>query len=121
MSEWNFLVNTAIPVLVSVIPWMIKVHAKLAVVEHQIKELCGKLESNAATIRDFSARSNELSARIVKLEEHLLYAKPRRKNHENTRPHQGIPEDSGITAPPKSEKLANPSGESEKRPQGDVE
>ena len=120
MSEWNFLVNTAIPVLISVIPWMIKVHAKLAVVEHQIKELCGKLESNAATIRDFSARSNELSARIVKLEEHFLLSK-RRKNHESTRPHQGISPDSGITTPPEPEKLENASRPPEECPQGNAQ
>jgi len=91
MSEWTFLTNTALPVLISVIPWMIRVHAKLAVVEHQIKELCGKLDNNAAMIRDLWSQSNELSCRITKLEEVIMYRankrnKRKEEKNENTRP-----------------------------------
>jgi hypothetical protein len=43
-SEWSFIVGVALSVALTAGPWMIKVHAKLAVIASKIIDLCDKLE-----------------------------------------------------------------------------
>jgi hypothetical protein len=44
LTEWIAVAALIVPTLLSVVPWMMKVHAKLAVIATQIATLCEQME-----------------------------------------------------------------------------
>jgi len=43
-SEWSLLAGSALSLALALGPWMVKVHAKLAVIASKIVDLCDQLE-----------------------------------------------------------------------------
>ena len=47
LSDWSLIVCSALPLVAAMGPWMIKVHAKLAVIASKIIDLCDKMDRTA--------------------------------------------------------------------------
>ena len=63
-SDWTLYLSAAIPILLAVIPWMIRVHTKLEVVAHQMSSLCKKIDALADDNRELQRNIAILSTRL---------------------------------------------------------
>ena len=68
-SDWSLCLSVAMPVLLAVVPWMIRIHTKLEVVAHNVTNLCQKIDSLAGDNRDVQ---RNLAALTTRLETHEL-------------------------------------------------
>ncbi len=64
LSEWLAVAALIVPTLLSVVPWMMKVHAKLAVIATQIAALCEKMERALAHDEELWALFTRHAARL---------------------------------------------------------
>ena len=69
--NWGVVAGLLMSVALAVVPWMVKVHAKLAVIATQITNLCDKLDRATAEQRDLweltAAHQSRLDSHDVEL------------------------------------------------------
>ena len=63
-QEWGILIGAATSALLALGPWLVMVHAKLAVIAHQIGQLGASLEKAAAAQKELWAQFAEHHARL---------------------------------------------------------
>jgi hypothetical protein len=63
-QEWGIVIGAATSALLAVGPWMVMVHAKLAVIAHQIGELSRSVEKAAAAQKELWSLLAEHEARL---------------------------------------------------------
>lgn len=82
IAEWSLLIGTILPFVLATIPWMMRVHAKLAVIVSQIESLCEKLEMESAENRGIRKESARHGTRIESHEVQIAYLEQRLENLE---------------------------------------
>ena len=75
--DWTLYLSAAIPILLAVIPWMIRIHTKLEVVAHKVTSLCKKIDALADDNRDLQRTLATLSTRLETHELALGYLSER--------------------------------------------
>lgn len=82
IAEWSLLIGTILPFVLATIPWMMRVHAKLAVIVTQIESLCEKLESESIENRGIRKELARVGTRIESHEMQIAYIEQRIENIE---------------------------------------
>ena len=64
-QEWGILIGAATSALLALGPWLVMVHAKLAVIAHQIGQLGASLEKMAEVQQELRTRFAEHHAHLA--------------------------------------------------------
>jgi hypothetical protein len=75
--SWAGIVSACVPFLLGVIPWMVRVYAKLEVVASQLAKVSEQMEINAALLHELHCRTADHAAKLNVHDIRILYLNER--------------------------------------------
>jgi len=79
-QEWSLLVGVALSVVLALVPWMFKVHAKLAVIAARMTDLCDQVQKAAESHQKLWILYAEHEARLDTHDVELAHLEQRLKD-----------------------------------------
>ncbi len=77
MGHWSLIISACVPVVLAVVPWMVRVYAKLEVVASRLAKVSEQMEINAATLHELNCRTADHAAKLNAQDIRILYLNER--------------------------------------------